>query len=169
MCNVQHDNGPFYLKMDALTQKKMGKPILCPVPIFGSVIQWLLRTIPDACNNMPICSIIINDSPHLAFPAPMCMHAQLCPTCHSSCVVANQLSASTPRRLGTNNLPVRSRHRGPLPGQEYFHSRIMILGRWYSKIWMAYIFPKSLNGQTIWAMAWYALTPSSMPPVLTQH
>jgi hypothetical protein len=129
-------------KMDARTQKRTGLPFLCPVLRFVSLVQRIRRMIPNATDDTPISTIMINHS--VLKITSTYVRTQLRQTC---CMFGGKaVFGFNAHEIG--NKSIRSGAAMSLFLTNTHTDRIMILGRWASNAFLAYIRPQVLECTT---------------------
>jgi hypothetical protein len=126
-------------KMDARTQRRTGHPFLRPILRSVSLVQRVLRTIPNATNNTPISTMLINTSILLITSTYVC--TQLRHTCRT--FGGKAVFGIDAHEIG--NKSIRSGAAMSLFLNNTETDRIMILGRWSSNASLAYIWPQVLE------------------------
>jgi hypothetical protein len=129
-------------KMDARTQRKTGLPFLCPVLRFASLVQRIRRTIPNATNDTMINTIMINNS--ILTITSTYIRTQLRQTCRT--FGGKAVFGFDAHEIG--NKSIRSGAAMSLFLTNTHTDRIMILGRWASNAFLAYIRPQVLEWTT---------------------
>jgi hypothetical protein len=120
-------------KMDARTQQQTGLPLLCPVRRFVSLVQRIRRLVPNANDTTAISTIVINDSTlHITSTY---VRTQLRLTCRT--FGGKAVFGFDAHEIG--NKSIRSGAAMALFLTNTHTDRIMILGRWASNAFLAYI------------------------------
>jgi hypothetical protein len=133
---VNQKNGQ---KMDSRTQRRTGDPHLCPVIRYGTQVQRILRTVPDATGSTTINTIAIGGKSGLITNTYILN--LLRNTCYS--FGGKATFGFDPHEIG--NKSIRSGAAMALFINDISTAKIMILGRWSSDAFLVYIRPQVLE------------------------
>lgn len=127
------------LRMDKRTHHSTNDPVLCPVRRLASVVNRMYRTIPGVGPNVPINTI------HLTGRSTTITSEQLLKFIRSTCTLmgGKETFGFTAADIGTKSL--RSGAAMSLFLTNHSVHKIMILGRWSSDAFLAYIRPQVLE------------------------
>jgi hypothetical protein len=129
-------------KMDARTQQRTGLPFLCPVLRFVSLVQRIRRMATTATDATDISTIVINNS--ILKITSTYVRTQLRLTCRT--FGGKAIFGFDAHEIG--NKSIRSGAAMALFLTNTHTDRIMILGRWASNAFLAYIRPQVLEWTT---------------------
>jgi hypothetical protein len=129
-------------KMEARTQQRTGLPFLCPVIRFVTLVQRILRTIPNATGSTPIHTILVNQT--ILAVTSTYVRNQLRQTCRT--FGGKAMFGFAAHEIG--NKSIRSEAAMSLFLTNTHTDQIMILGRWASNAFLAYIRPQVLEWTT---------------------
>jgi hypothetical protein len=133
---VSQKNGK---KMDLRTQRRTGDPILCPVLRYGSVVRRLLRQNPLASKDTPLNTVHIGAQ--IGTITNDYVRNLLRTTCSS--FGGKETFGYSSTEIG--NKSIRSGAAMSLFLSNVSTARIMLLGRWSSDAFLAYIRPQVLE------------------------
>ena len=133
---VDQKNG---LKMDSRTQRRTGDPTLCPVIRFGTQVKRILRTIPDASGTTTINTIAISGRIGLI------TNTYILNIIRNTCSSFGGQAAFGFDSHEIGNKSIRSGAAMALFINDVSTAKIMILGRWSSDAFLAYIRPQVLE------------------------
>jgi hypothetical protein len=128
-------------KMDTRTQPRTNHEYLCPVLQFVSIVQRILRNIPDAGPNTKINSIYSPSHKLVTLITSDYVQDHLRHTCKT--FGGKATFEFDPHEIG--NKSIRSGAAMALFLQNTSSSRIMILGRWDLEAFLVYIRPQVLE------------------------
>jgi hypothetical protein len=133
---VRQKNGK---KMDSRTQRRTQDPDLCPVIRYGTQVQRIRRTVPNADGTTPINAISLNG--RVGLITNTYILNLLRNTCYS--FGGEATFGFDPHDIG--NKSIRSGAAMALFINDVSTAKIMILGRWSSDAFLAYIRPQVLE------------------------
>jgi hypothetical protein len=131
-------------KMDTRTQQRTDDEYLCPVLRFVSIVQWILRNVPNAGPDTKINTIHSGSQDLVTLITSDYIQDRLRHTCKT--FGGEATFGLDPHKIG--NKSIRSGAEMALFLQNTSSHRIMILGRWDSEAFLVYIRPKVLEWKT---------------------
>jgi hypothetical protein len=133
---VSQKNGT---KMDSRTQRRTNDPQLCPVLRYGSQVQRILRTLPSATGSTTINTIAYKGKPGLI------TNTYILEILRTTCSSFGGKATFGFDSHEIGNKSIRSGAAMALFINDISTAKIMILGRWSSDAFLAYIRPQVLE------------------------
>ena len=126
--------------MDRRTQRKTGHHFLCPVLRFGRAVQRVLAHVPDASPDTPVCTIHspLHNGKYINNKYTLNLIRSTC-----KLFGGKEKFGFDPLEIGNKSL--RSGAAMALFLKNHSTAKIMILGRWSSDAFLAYIRPQVLE------------------------
>jgi hypothetical protein len=133
---VNQKNG---IKMDSRTQRRTKDPILCPVIRYAIQVQRILRTVPDASGSTTINTIATKGK------AGLITSTYVLQILRATCSSFGGKAIFGFNQAEIGNKSIRSGAAMALFINDVPTAKIMILGRWSSDAFLAYIRPQVLE------------------------
>jgi hypothetical protein len=133
---VDQKNGT---KMDSRTQRRTGDPVLCPILRWAAVVTRVLRNVPSASCSTPVCSTQPLNTPLLIHNDFVRQFIRF---------ICSYFGGEATFGFGSadvGNKSIRSGAAMALFLMNHSVAKIMILGRWSSDAFLAYIRPQVLE------------------------